>query len=610
MRTLLACFSLVFLGGCALRADLRPMADEFEREIRVTRHAGDDDLLTAGLGLDGLRGAAPAFADPVAPTPAELRRRAIWTNWRGIVDLRPEGGFGSVYGSAARVEGREYATFATPPDSLARHRLLAQVPDAFDRKARCLVVAPVSGSRGVYGTIGFIGSWALPRGCAIVYTDKGLGTDLFDADSGTGVRLDGTRGADGDLVFVPPGRKPGEAHRIAFAHAHSQANPEADWGRHVLQAMRFGLHALEQAFPDLAPFTPDNTRIIAAGLSNGGGAVLRAAELDGAQAFDAVVAAAPNLTLPGGRHLFDYALDAALYQPCLFADPDFDGAPGVLPPHALRAAALARCVSLRTAGLLAADGPVAQAREARERLRAAGWEDAPLSLAALHSGLDLWRSLAATYSQAYARAAFAEPVCGFRFQLVDANGAPRAATAAERAAWWADGNGIAPGLGIAVRSAHDGGADPAFAALDCVRRLRAQPADGGAGAALDAGIAATLATGRPRAARVLVLHGADDGLVPAAFAGRAWVRAVESAGFDGELRYWELPQVQHFDAFLGLPAFAGRMLPLMPYAHQALDLAWAAVIDGSALPPAGPVRTPPPAAADPIDAATLGRLIP
>jgi hydroxybutyrate-dimer hydrolase len=470
------------------------------------------------------------------------------------------------------------------------------------------VVVPVSGSRGVYGSIGFLGSWALPRGCAIVYTDKGLGTDLFDADSGTGVRLDGTRGADGELAFVPPGRQPDEPHRIAFAHAHSQANPEADWGRHVLQAMRFGLHALDLAFPDLAPFSPDNTRIIAAGLSNGGGAVLRAAELEGAQAFDAVVAAAPNLTLPDGRHLFDYALDAALYQPCLFADPEFGGAPGVLPPDAQRAAALARCASLRAAGLLDADEPVAQAREARARLRAAGWEDAPLALAAFHSGLDLWRSLVATYSQAYTRAAFAEPVCGFRFQLVDAEGAPRAATAAERAAWWADGNGIAPGMGIAVRSTLDGGADPAFAAIDCLRRLRGQPA--GDGAALAAGIDATRASGRPVASRILVLHGADDGLVPAAFAGRAWVRGVEAAGYGGELRFWELPHVQHFDAFLGLPAFAGRMLPLMPYAHQALDLAWDAVRNDRPLPPARPVSSRVPPAGTPIEAADLGRLAP
>src|SRR6478735_5404919 len=43
---------------------------------QTTEHRGADDLLTAGLGLDGLRAmAAPAFADPVHPTDAERRRR-------------------------------------------------------------------------------------------------------------------------------------------------------------------------------------------------------------------------------------------------------------------------------------------------------------------------------------------------------------------------------------------------------------------------------------------------------------------------------------------------------------------------------------------------------
>jgi hydroxybutyrate-dimer hydrolase len=580
VRAMPACLALALLCACAPRATIQPMSDEFTHEIRTTRHAGADDLLTAGLGLDGLRGAAPTFVDPAAPTPAELRRRAIWTNWRGIVDLSP-GGFGVAYGQAPRVEGREYASFATPPDGTAAHRLLAQVPDAFDRGARCLVVTPVSGSRGVYGSIGFYGSWALPRGCAIVYTDKGLGTDLFDADSGSGVRLDGTRGVDGDLAFVPAGPRPQAPHRIAYRHAHSQANPEADWGRHTLQALRFGLHALDLAFPDLAPFTVDNTRIIGAGLSNGGGALLRGTELPGGEAFDAVVAAAPNLAVAGARHLYDVALDAALYQPCLFADPAFEGAPGVLPPPVMQAAALARCASLAAAGLLDEQhDPVAQAREALARLRAAGWEDAPLRLAAFHVGLDLWRSLVATYTQSYTRASFAVPQCGYSFALPDAQGAPRAASAVERAAWWADGSGIAPGMGIVVQDALAAGADPAFAALDCARRLRA--GSGPESAALAAGIDATRASARPRASNIHVLHGADDGLVPAAFASRAWVAAVRASG--ATVVYDELADVQHFDAFLPLPAFAGRMRPLLPPAHAALDAAFARLNGPNARP--------------------------
>ena len=39
-----------------------------------------DDLLTAGLGLSGLKAAAPAFANAAAPTVAELRRNTIHTN--------------------------------------------------------------------------------------------------------------------------------------------------------------------------------------------------------------------------------------------------------------------------------------------------------------------------------------------------------------------------------------------------------------------------------------------------------------------------------------------------------------------------------------------------
>ena len=62
---------------------------------RSSEHRGSDDLLTAGLGLDGLRAMVPpAFADAEHPTAAELRRRALWSNWRGIADLAPGGGYG------------------------------------------------------------------------------------------------------------------------------------------------------------------------------------------------------------------------------------------------------------------------------------------------------------------------------------------------------------------------------------------------------------------------------------------------------------------------------------------------------------------------------------
>ena len=82
------------------------------------------------------------------------------------------------------------------------------------------------------------------------------------------------------------------------------------------QAADFALEVLQLADPGGAPYTHANTRVIAVGVSNGGGAVLRAAELT-QQWLDGVVAISPNI-LPGegGRALYDYSTDAALWMPC------------------------------------------------------------------------------------------------------------------------------------------------------------------------------------------------------------------------------------------------------------------------------------------------------
>nr|MDQ3040449.1 D-(-)-3-hydroxybutyrate oligomer hydrolase [Pseudomonadota bacterium] len=82
----------------------------------TTDHRGSDDLLSGGLGLEGLRAMQPpAIADAEHPTSQELRRRALWTNWRGIADVTPGGGFGDVYGSLGRVPGREFTAYAQVP---------------------------------------------------------------------------------------------------------------------------------------------------------------------------------------------------------------------------------------------------------------------------------------------------------------------------------------------------------------------------------------------------------------------------------------------------------------------------------------------------------------
>ncbi|MFT4198335.1 MAG: 3-hydroxybutyrate oligomer hydrolase family protein [Pseudoxanthomonas sp.] len=555
---------------------------------RVSVHRGGDDLLSAGLGLGGLQAMLPpAFADPVAPTPAELRRRAIWSSWRGIADLSPSGGYGGVYGSLAEVPGREYAALARVPGASQPHRLLVQVPDAFDLRRRCVVVAPSSGSRGVYGAIAVGGAWGLPRGCALAYTDKGTGSDYFDLDAGRGFDLDGTVAAPGEapLAFAP--KAAAGASGVAFKHAHSQDNPEADWGRHVQQAAQFALAALDEAFPQAAPFTFANTRVIAVGISNGGGAVLRASELDG-DWLDAVVAGEPNVYAegaPGARPLYDFATEAAILMPCALLDLPM----GALPQPPLRAQAeplwAARCLMLKSLGLVEGSNPAAQAVSAHAQLRAKGWTDRALAAGALSVGFDLWRAIAAAYASAYGRYAPGEHPCGYRWSAQNADLSPRPALAGERAAWWPDAAGIPPGNGVGLIDSRMAAPDFALPGLQCLRALwEGQGADA---ERVRTGIRATRA-GLPRAGLpVLVVHGLDDGLVPPAFTSAPWVAAAQAVGRE-QVRYWQVEHGEHFDAFLALPDYGARYAPLLPYVYAALDRV-EVFLDGTAALPADAV---------------------
>lgn len=581
-------------------------------DMRTTTHRDGDDLLTAGLGLDGLRAMTPpTFADPAHPTAVELRRRAIWGNWRGIADLAPGGGYGELFGSTARVPGREYSAFARVDGARQPHRVLVQVPDDFDAGKRCVVVTASSGSRGVYGSIAVAGAWGLPKGCAVAYTDKGAGTDYFDLDSGQGVSADGTIASAGaaELGFAPDapatGSGDGQVRGVAVKHAHSQDNPEADWGRHVRQAAQFALQALEQARPGDAPFTFDDTRVIAVGISNGGGAVLRAAELDdgdsGADWLDAVVAGEPNIDAEGGRSLYDFATEAGLLMPCALLDPAL--APLPQPPLAaqVEAIGLARCASLRSNGLVEGADAGAQAVDAHRRLNASGWSDEALRAGAASAGFDLWRAIAVTYASAYGRHAPGERPCGFDFAALDGNFAPRRAGDAERAAWWADGSGIPPGAGVGIAETPNAAPDPHFFGLRCLRDL--WTGDGAGAERVRKGVAEVRASAPRAGLPVVVIHGTDDGLVPMAFSSQPYVAMARAAGRD--VRYWQVRHAQHFDAFLGLPDYAARYVPLLPYVYAALDRVDAHLDGNAALPADAVIATTPRGPGKPLTPAHL-----
>lgn len=576
----------LLLSGCASQPRMNtPDLSFLEGQLRVSEHREGDDLLSAGLGLAGLRHPQPpAIAIAERPTATELRRRAIYANWRGIADLSPAGGYGQVYGIDQSVPGREFSAFARIPGAQFPHRVLTQIPDSFDRSKRCLVVTASSGSRGVYGAIALAGAWGLPRGCAVAYTDKGTGTGFVERAEGSAVVLDGTRSNDPTLLAEFRSAA-GAGSAIAIKHAHSGDHPEADWGKHVQHAAAFGLHALNQAFPEQAPFTPQNTRIIAAGVSNGAGAVLRAAEGEHGDWFDAVMAAAPNISLDGGTALFDYGLAAALYQSCaLLVLPD---APALLPPALWQAQAKARCSGLATAGLLSSDNETAQANEALQKLRSAGFSDSALRLGSSNTSFDLWRTVLATYVQSYLRASAAAPVCGYSFGMVDASGQARSASGAERVLWWSDTSGIAPAGGVILQDTQAvAGADPGLPGLLCLQQLRQGSTE--ASVRLASAIDATRAKAAPRSPLVLLVHGGADALIPLDFTSRPYVRAAQAAGHDVHL--WEIERAQHFDAFLGFPQLSDHY-PLLAYAYAALDRI-DAVLDGQAVAPVSALIRP------------------
>lgn len=525
--------------------------------IRSTEHREGDDLLSAGLGLRGLASEAPRPADPEAPSAGALRRLAIHKAWNGIYSLTPAAGLGGLLDELPTIPGREFQALVKVKNAAHPVRVLVQLPDDFDTETPCLVVAPASGSRGVYGAVALVGPWALPGGCAVAYTDKGAGTDFFDYSDNSGTGRDGRRvhSDEGSLAFRPEKAPESEtrADVVALPHVHSGDNPEADWGHHVLRAAELGLQILSMELP--GQFSSSNTRIIAAGLSNGGGAVLRAAELDRQGLLDAVVAVAPNVMAPEATPLFDYALEAALYQPCLLADSDVVSDMPLGNPM-LAALGEVRCASLARAGLL--DPPEAAA--ARARLTEAGFDASALTQSAVNVSLDLWRSIVASYASAYLKRGAFDMPCGYAYTAAGAS-------TAQRQSWWATHSGIGPGEGIALDDDLADGQDSTLPGLLCLHELR--NGDEADTKRLDRGVEATRASAKLPAIPVVVIHGRDDGLVPVALSSRPYVEQARKNG--AYLAYWEVADAQHFDVLLGAPGVAGRYVPLLPYGWHALD---------------------------------------
>lgn len=651
--------------------------------------AATQDLLTGGLGKTGLgAAAAPAFADPANPTALELRRNALYSNYRGILDSSAAGGYGVLYGpnidlagnntlGEGLIPGVEYLARLDDGTGRKNVAMAVQIPAGFDASNPCIVVGPSSGSRGVYGAIGSSAEWGLKRGCAVALTDAGKGMGLYDPMDDSVHKVDGTRatrGAAGLLSHFAANISDAARaafnaafpNRLAIKHAHSQQNPEKDWGSDTLVAVRYALYAINQEYAPVAAngtartvkFDASNTMVIAGSVSNGGGAVLQAAEQDTGGLIDGVVAAEPLAQpkttsgygvqqggTPVSRHaapLIDYFTYANLYQPCAALAADAAMAEvsvfNYMALTAMTPRAAARCAGLAAKGLVTGSDTAAQAADALAKMRGYGWATDHDRMHTAHYGLGNAPIIAMMYTNALGRFGITENLCGMSAAQVSATGEIVAAAAAVKAGSFATGNGTLNGApATPVYNDSVGGAkawqfavSPSTAAADfgldsalCQRALvtGTDPVTGAAltassmptkaqSDAVRAGIAEVQLSGNLRAKPTVIVAGRSDALLPVNHNARAYTaynRAVEGSGT--KLRYWEVTNAQHFDAFVPFSGFDTRFVPLHVYFNQAMNAMYAHLKSGAALPPSQVVRTTPrggtPGAAPAIAAANV-----
>ena len=597
--------------------------------------APHDDLASAGLLIAGLSSPnPPIFQDPDRPTPAELRKRAIYENYRALADTSVEGGFGSFYGPSEPIQGLEVQGVLS--DSAAA---IVQVPESFDPQDPRLLLIPASSSRGVYGGI-LLSEWGLSRGYATVLCDKGCGTGFHNLSNNLSVRLDGQLDevCEGrrDFIFQAPDEeekieafRARHPHRYATKHAHSTKNIESRWGLYVLESLEFAHQVLHRLWPEV--YKSETARVIATGLSNGGGAALRAAESDSDRQIDAVVVGEPNVTpvfepkfkiqqgnsKPLTHHsqsLIEYASTQNLFQSVASLALHKEGMP--FPVEASKR----RLQGLKNKGLWRDVDAEEAAGKALERIYQTGVLSEQNFLSVSHAAHGVYEGMAVALANCHGRYQVTDHLFGFSYAAVDEEmKTPCALTHQQQARLYALSNGLVPTAGVqvvndlsvggSVQSIHSisPGTSLADANLDGAVKLYSaahgkDPVTGGepeewlqeVHRRVAEGIQECRATAELKGRPAIIVNGRCDSIIAPNHASRSYLGChLVREGEESRLSYIELEHAQHLDALNALPGFKERYVPLLPYVFQALTLMEQVLEERAQLPPSQVVRTRP-----------------
>ncbi|MCX8578245.1 hypothetical protein J3U35_02215 [Gilliamella sp. B2717] len=367
-------------------------------EEAVYYDGDSDDLVTAGLGFTTLSTSiyTPHFSDPTQPTIQELRQAKL----NRFININ--NGEGSLFGFRRQelsplFDGKipGFEILATLKLEQEKVGMLLQIPLDFDKNKPCIVAVPATDSDGLYNAkdVQIRGLWGLRHNCAVVYNDKGLGNGIYDIEHKRGYAINGHTQST-NLLFEPTifnrdrfiKKYP---NRYAIKQLHSRLNSEERWGEFVLKSIEFAFYALNTQFPSDSKFhfNKDNTIVLVYGASDGGGAALKAGELDTDNVIKGIVAVNPqiqpnvenstvsiqyNKSAPQKidyKSIADYSSYASLYIPCAI--------PAIVAKHKTITIPFAdkylysqnRCDALKKENLLTKGTP----EEALEKLHSYGW---------------------------------------------------------------------------------------------------------------------------------------------------------------------------------------------------------------------------------------------
>lgn len=617
------------------------------RPVRATAFTPPlDDLASAGLGREGLASPQPpAFDNVEQPTPEELRRRAIYENYRALADMTESGGYGKFYGP-----GAGYGLTEKPPELIGgvevqgiisdSATVVVQIPDNFVPEKPTLVLIPASSSRGVYGGI-LAAEWALQRGYVTVLTDKGGGTGFHylkedKVISHLGEVIDGSDLSTPSIFRAPD---PAERiasfndrhpHRVAAKHAHSTLNVEAKWPEYVLESARFAREVLAALWPER--FDLAGCRVIASGYSNGAASSLRAAEIDSEGLIHAVAVAEPNITpifddrfsirqghapslAQHSKPLMEYSSVLNLFQ--AVANLALEGQ---ILGSAQPEASLRRLKGLQNKGLWPGLSSAEAALAARAFLLEKGLMPEHEYLAGSHALTGVYEAMSVCLANCHGRFMVTDHLFGYSYSAVDEKTQePRSLQPAELHRLYALSTGLVPTAGVAVvndnslggpvQSVHSispstgladlnlDGAISLYQAATGLDPVNLQPSTGLSdeqGQRIRAGLDECRASGRLGGRPAMIVNGRCDSIIAPNHASRSYLgRHLCETGALASLSYLEVQHAHHLDTLNAFPVMAARYVPLTPYLFRALSEVDRHLTEGTPLPPSQVVRSIP-----------------